>query len=426
MARGVGRVLAVSLIVGTLVGPSGLAGRVGSAQADPVVDRRVALERQIAQLRDDLEGSSKDLVEAMVTLRRSADELVDVRVELAAAQQALAQAQRRDAEFASRLAFAQAEEAKAAHELSAQVDAEADTRAALGQIARETYASAGPVGLAIALDAQTPDQYADRMAIAASALRAQDSTVDRLAVEESQSRARGARLAAVRAQVADLKVGSEMAVATRQRMQSQAEATEQRQSELVAGQAAAVALIKARMAAERVRLAAADKEDARLRAVLAARARAAAVRAARDATRHHHRLARPSSGSGVLSFPVGAPITSGFGMRFHPILHYWRLHAGTDFGAPCGTPVYAAADGVVLRASWAGGYGNQLIIDHGFVHGVSLATGYNHLSRIVARRGSVHRGALVAYSGTTGLSTGCHLHFEVFVNGVHVNPMGWL
>jgi murein DD-endopeptidase MepM/ murein hydrolase activator NlpD len=128
----------------------------------------------------------------------------------------------------------------------------------------------------------------------------------------------------------------------------------------------------------------------------------------------------------VLSRPVSAPVTSGYGRRWHPILHYWRLHAGTDFGAACGTPVRAAASGVVVRAGWAGGYGNQLVLDHGRMRGSHVATSYNHLSRILARSGRVSRGQVVAYSGTTGLSTGCHLHFEVYVGGRTVNPMSWL
>jgi murein DD-endopeptidase MepM/ murein hydrolase activator NlpD len=134
----------------------------------------------------------------------------------------------------------------------------------------------------------------------------------------------------------------------------------------------------------------------------------------------------PAPSGGRLSYPVSAPVTSGFGMRYHPVLHYWRLHAGTDFGAPCGTPVRAAAGGTIVRAGWAGGYGNQVVIDHGVVSGRDLASSYNHLTRFVVRSGRVRRGQLIAYSGTTGLSTGCHLHFEVYVSGTHVNPMNWL
>jgi murein DD-endopeptidase MepM/ murein hydrolase activator NlpD len=113
-------------------------------------------------------------------------------------------------------------------------------------------------------------------------------------------------------------------------------------------------------------------------------------------------------------------------MRYHPILHISRLHSGIDFGISCGTPVYAAAAGVVVSAGAAGGYGNRVVIDHGFVRGVDLATTYNHLTSVAVRGGRVSRGQLIGHSGTTGLSTGCHLHFETLASGAFVNPMNWL
>jgi murein DD-endopeptidase MepM/ murein hydrolase activator NlpD len=112
-------------------------------------------------------------------------------------------------------------------------------------------------------------------------------------------------------------------------------------------------------------------------------------------------------------------ITSSFGMREHPILGYTRMHAGIDFAAPTGTPVYAAGDGVVEKAGWAGGYGRWLQIKHSG----GYETGYGHLSRWAVKQGQhVHQGQVVAYVGSTGLSTGPHLHFEEIVNGQKVNP----
>lgn len=136
-----------------------------------------------------------------------------------------------------------------------------------------------------------------------------------------------------------------------------------------------------------------------------------------------------ASSNGALSYPVNAPVSSEFGWRVHPIYGTRRLHAGIDFAAPCGTPVYAAAAGEVIMAtpeSASGGYGNRLVIDHGLTRGVYLATTYNHLSRFVRTGGHVARGQLVAYSGTTGTSTGCHLHFETRQDGTPVNPRLWL
>lgn len=127
-----------------------------------------------------------------------------------------------------------------------------------------------------------------------------------------------------------------------------------------------------------------------------------------------------------LSQASTGPVTSGFGMRFHPVLHVWKLHDGIDYGIACGTPVYATAPGTVVGAAMLQGWGNQVKIDHGVVNGVSLVTTYNHLSGFVVRSGQVQRGQLIAYSGTTGYSTGCHLHFSVYVNGVAVDPKTWM
>ena len=135
----------------------------------------------------------------------------------------------------------------------------------------------------------------------------------------------------------------------------------------------------------------------------------------------------PAVGGGRLSRPATAPITSPFGMRFHPILRRWRLHNGIDFGVGCGTPVSAAAEGRVVSSAFSTGYGNRVVVDHGGIDGIPLATTYNHLTRRLVQVGSVvRRGQVVGISGTTGLSTGCHLHFEVLDNGSVVDPMGWL
>ena len=131
-----------------------------------------------------------------------------------------------------------------------------------------------------------------------------------------------------------------------------------------------------------------------------------------------------AAGGLLLRTPVdGARMTSGFGMRFHPVLGYTRMHQGVDFAATIGTPVYAAGDGEVVEVRWAGGYGHWLRIRHAG----GWETGYGHLSRYAAglRPGMrVTQGALIAYVGSTGVSTGPHLHYEVFQHGERVNPVG--
>lgn len=120
------------------------------------------------------------------------------------------------------------------------------------------------------------------------------------------------------------------------------------------------------------------------------------------------------------TMPVaGARMTSSFGMRFHPILGFSRMHQGIDLAAPYGTPIVAASDGVVRFAGWHGGHGNFVQI----AHAGGLGTGYGHMSRFVVSPGtSVRQGQLIGYVGSTGLSTGPHLHFEVYRNGQPIDP----
>ena len=123
------------------------------------------------------------------------------------------------------------------------------------------------------------------------------------------------------------------------------------------------------------------------------------------------------SGSGQLSWPVSGPVTSGFGSR------WGRMHEGIDIAVGQGTPVHAAGAGTVIYAGWMEGYGNLVVIDHGN----GLSTAYGHNSALASSVGqAVSAGEVVAYSGSTGHSTGPHVHFEVRVNGSPVDPLGYL
>jgi murein DD-endopeptidase MepM/ murein hydrolase activator NlpD len=144
-------------------------------------------------------------------------------------------------------------------------------------------------------------------------------------------------------------------------------------------------------------------------------------------------IARLSSGSSSASTPytggafkwpsTSSYITSSYGTRTHPVTGKIKTHTGIDIGAAHGTDIYAAADGTVLISGWnAGGYGNYVVIDHGG----GLTTLYAHCSSLLVSSGQkVTRGQVIAKCGSTGMSTGPHIHFEVLKNGAHTNPMAY-
>lgn len=119
----------------------------------------------------------------------------------------------------------------------------------------------------------------------------------------------------------------------------------------------------------------------------------------------------------------GSHTTSSYGMREHPVLGGRRAHKGIDLAAPTGTPVYATADGIIGRAEWFSSYGLYIQIEHG----ADLETRYAHMSRLAVAAGErVKKGDIIGYVGSTGRSTGPHLHYEVRMDGVAVNPMPYM
>ncbi|MDP9056738.1 MAG: M23 family metallopeptidase [Pseudomonadota bacterium] len=136
-------------------------------------------------------------------------------------------------------------------------------------------------------------------------------------------------------------------------------------------------------------------------------------------------IGRPAIAGSIPSLmPVQSPrLTSGFGMRWHPVLGGRRPHMGVDLADPVGTPVHATGDGLVGRADWFSGYGLYVQIEHGG----QLETRYGHMSRLNVAAGQfVHRGDVIGYVGATGRTTGPHLHYEVRVDGVAVNPIPYM
>lgn len=396
----------------------------------------------------------------------------------AQAEAAEARARAHNEAVAQKLAVAQANEQRAKEKLAQSSAALVTSQEALDAYAAEVFQGAGTESqLGMVFGATSPQDFADRIVMADTASEVASDTIDKLATMTADNTATRAYLTSVRGEIAELKRQAEIALrgaeaATAAATQAKEQAVVAKNNAVTAAtnaasakseldtlksqQTAYAADLASQRAAEQAQLADARAESARLKAILVERARQARIaeqkrlaklraererkireeraKAAAAAAKGHTYIPRvpppvqsDPTPSNYLSYPARGRTSSGFGMRWHPILQKWMLHDGLDWAIACGTPVYAAAPGEVIRAGWrASGWGNQVLIDHGIHRGVDLVTSYNHLSSIVKWGGRVKRGQLIGYSGTTGYSTGCHLHFGTYEDGTPVNPRNWL
>jgi len=425
-----------------------VAGSLGPAVAADDRARKNAVDRAMERLEHDLAETSQELRGAILSLKRAEAELPGAQAAVAKVRGQLAAAQARDRMLAGQLDVARAEVQKAKRQIKdtqAKIDAAQEL---IGRIASSSYRQGSYAELAVVLSADTPDDFATRIVLVQNAMRSQGAVLGELAEDRADLAAQKATLDAKEAQLEAMKREQEVLVIKIQGLERAAVAAQQKVETIIAARAVAVQTVEREKAAEENRYAVMEAESQRLQRVLAERARqaraAAAARAKRArAGRAHTRANQANSGGGgggggsssssVLGYPAGGGITSSYGMRVHPVTGVYKLHDGTDFGTGCGAPVRAAASGTVIQAALVGGYGNQLVIDHGLVRGVGLATSYSHLMRFTANYGEhVSRGELIGYSGGgagmygAGYSTGCHLHFMVYVNGATTNPMNWL
>jgi murein DD-endopeptidase MepM/ murein hydrolase activator NlpD len=418
---------ALSVAPAALASPSSSVSAVPGAQ-DPNKAKR-EIDKEIDALRNQLDDTSVSLQNAYIALRRTQAALPAAQAKVDQTTAALNKADAYNDAMAVALGVAQANEARAEDELAATRKNLSDSRTRVARFASQLYQDQGMGQLSVALSATTPEDFANRIELTDAVMDVQNQSLNRLATAQAAATSQEAHIKALRVQVAAAKKAAEVALAKATTARATAAAAKAKLDALAAQLAAQSRSLAAQMTAEKAKLAKAQREQARLSAILKARARAAKLAAARRAAalrRAHKPVPQSPSAGGFLSPPSNAWISSEFGMRFHPILHYWRLHAGRDYAGACGSPIYAAANGTVISAGWGGGYGNRVMIDHGIVGGVDLVTTYNHMSRIVARGGHIRRGQIVGYVGTTGESTGCHLHFETYEDGVPKDPRRWL
>jgi murein DD-endopeptidase MepM/ murein hydrolase activator NlpD len=445
------------------------AGFASPSLARPSADRDHHLQHQKNRIENRIENRKLDLDEISTALIRAKGRVDSAVVDLGAARTVLAgvreqvrQAEVYDQQMQEALAQAILRLGDARDDLAAGQQSVGEQRQALTEYAVTSYQSGETtaLNLDIAFESATPEEALDQMQAATTVVDKQTVSVQNLEAQQVLLRLTEQRVEDTTDEVATRRTEAAESLQTKQGLEQQAEVAAEQVATRVQELRTSKQQIQTAKQRENERLGKLNKERDRvetmLRKIAEARERRAQLREqraqaradrrerlARIAAKREHREHRAppppavvsksssstSSDSGAfLEYPVhNTYITSPYGMRMHPILHVYKLHDGTDFHADCGSPVYAAAPGRILSEYYNSGYGNRIIIDHGYVRGVSLSTSYNHMTSFVAGPGQyVRRGQLLGYSGTTGYSTGCHMHFMVYVNGYTVDPLRWL
>ena len=425
--RALRRSVLVPLAVAALAVPvstQAIAPAAFSSDTDDLRDEQKEVRADIKDAEDHAEESSKRVARAVEALKASRASLAGARADLTDTRQQLYAARAKDALMQEQLVTSEA----------ALVQAEADVTA--GQLAVETqrtvvkdlvvslYQQGDPtlVSLSGYLGAQAPSDLIRQAQYADSAADKQSGIFDMLTAAEEQLRLREGEVQAARDAVAQSREEAADNLTAMQTLTEQAVSAKQNVRSLVATNAAAKEKARNARARDLRMLEKLKKEEARIKKKIKA-----AVAAAEAAAAAAGDNGFTGASDGFLDLPVAGRITSPYGYRVHPIYGYYGLHDGTDFGAGCGSPLRAVADGTVVSAYYSSTYGYRLYLSVGRVNGHSLVVVYNHASSYRVGVGDkVTRGETVGYVGSTGWSTGCHLHFTIMQDGDTVDPMGYL
>jgi murein DD-endopeptidase MepM/ murein hydrolase activator NlpD len=407
------RRLVAAVAVGTLA--TG-AVTVPLAYADDLKDRQKNVQKQIKQADNALEESSARYRRATARLAAAQADLRRAKGELDRARAKLTAARIRDQQMQAKLAAAEARLAQAKADLVNGREALAGQREVVADTIASIYEDGDPQILAFSslLDAQDPADLTRRMEMNNVIVGNEDREYDALHAAEVLLEVREDQVEQVREEVAVQREAAADHLVEMKELTAAAQAARTRFHETVSARRGARQEALRARAADRRQLARLRAQEQRIKQLILEQAR-------------KEKGGYNGATGGFLNRPVPGYITSPYGYRTHPIYGYYSLHDGTDFHAACGSPMYAAAGGKVLSRYYSSVYGNRLVLGVGNVNGNYVSVIYNHATSYRVGVGqTIGRGEVIGYAGTTGWSTGCHLHFTVMVNGRTVNPMNWM
>jgi murein DD-endopeptidase MepM/ murein hydrolase activator NlpD len=399
---------AVSLAIGAVTVPL--------ANAEDLHHREKNVQKQIKHAGHELDESSSQYRKATARLEAAQADLDAAKAELDKVRGQLAAARVRDHEMKVKLAEAEARLAQAETdlengrlELDNQREIVVDTVNSIYQGANTDLMAAASF-----LKAQSTEQLTRQAEMQDVMVGKQTHAYDDLRAAEVLLEVREQQVEDAKDEVAVQRREAAEHLVTMQALHADAQAARARVKDTVQERRGARQQALRARHHDRAQLAKLHKQERRIKQLIMA-----------QAAKSHGGFTGATGG--FLNRPVPGYVTSPYGYRIHPIYGYYSLHDGTDFHAPCGTPLHASANGKVLSRYYSSVWGNRLILGLGNVNGDYVSVIYNHLSGYKVGVGqSVQRGQVVGYAGTTGWSTGCHLHFTVMVNGQTVDPMNWM
>ncbi|MFL0457368.1 murein hydrolase activator EnvC family protein [Brachybacterium paraconglomeratum] len=424
---------AAILAAGMLTGPLSPASAEGSK--DDKIAERAEVDQQLEDLRIELNDVNDDLADTYLALAETELLIPQAQQDLEDARVALGEAQEEDRKVGERLTEAEEEERRLSGEVETgqeEVDRSDDE---LATVALSAYKGGGmPSPSSVYVGNSSPQDAVDRSMNYRLTMASQGTRLDALRTDQSVTENSAERLSAVREEIKQLKIDAEDAL-ERTRV-AEEEATEAKNEldalyETQKTQRDDLEAKKTKYEGDQksleTRSSTLDDEIEELAEQEREREEKLKAQQQQKSSGGSAPVAGSANTGGGWVYPVNARLNSNFGWRVHPIYGTKKLHAGVDFPVACGVPVGAAHSGRVIARTHNSGAGNKLIVSHGIMNGRLVTTSYHHLQGFAKPVGAqVSAGETVGYVGTTGSSTGCHLHFETHEDGNAVNPAKFL
>ncbi len=394
-------------------------------QREDAVKRRDESQAKVDSLKDEVLGIDRELAELFKQAEQTKIDVANAQIALADAEAELAAAQRHLSSVRAELDEAESELQSLTETVGVSKENEQYLTQAVGGMARELYRGTSTSPMQVVMSSEGTAEISSRAAAASALGRVQSKALDEVRSSLVVQRNQQERQTAVTERIGLLEVEAEAALEVSEAAKA---AVEGKLNELET-------LQKSQVQAEKDWLARKGDAEKQIQEFDAALVAASADIARIDRENAENDLvieSRPPTGgssSALFGYPFSyqVPITSTFGWRIHPIFNIPRLHDGTDFGPGCGVPQLATRAGVVSYAGWIDGLGNQVTINHGLVNGSSMVTQFGHMERVAVSSGqSVQPGQVIGFTGTTGNSTGCHLHLSLYVDGTPVNILDYM